>query len=340
MEVLNIALIGFGRIGQVHFDNIINKLNKKININVIADPYIHNQTEQYNDTFTREKISLLTDWHDIYKYNIDGIIIATPATMHVELIESALNNNKHVFCEKPVSKDINKLIELEKIINKSNKTVHIGLNRRYDPGVLALKQFAKSHNIRNIHITSRDPGLPSFDYIADSGGIFYDMSVHDYDMSNYLMDKPIRSVYCMSSVLVDSKLKDYNDFDTLITTIKYSDNSVTIINNSRQAIYGYDQRVELNTQFQKTHTQNLYESKITSMTDRGITHSKLKHFFIERYQDSYINEMIAFYHNCVTSLEQNHSHHQITSINDLIKAIKIADCAKQSSLSGEVIEYD
>jgi len=231
-----------------------------------------------------------------------------------------------MFCEKPVG--INSYdIELSIIaIEKYNSYIQVGFNRRFDNSIIKLREkIITMGNIPHIlRITSRDSESPNEQYISKSGGIFFDMAIHDFDMARYLFDSEIVEVYSTGSCLINPNFKKFNDVDTSITQIKFANGSIGSIDNSRCASYGYDQRVEVFSNKGNYFSNNYYKNNVKKFTSHGICSSTLKHFFLDRYDQAYDNQLNTFF-ECIEKKMKSP-----VDIYDGYKAVKISQAAHSS----------
>ena len=221
-------------------------------------------------------------------------MVCSPTPTHVPYITTCIEKNIPVFCEKPVDLNIEKIIELEKAVSRTNHFVQIGFNRRFDPDFRRLKKSVDEGSLGKIHqitIVSRDPGLPTMEYIASSGGMLLDMSIHDFDMCRYLSGSSVIELFCTGSVRVDERLIAYNDFDTATTVLVLENGISCTVINSREALYGYDQRIEVFGTKGMITVDNLLEHRLSIHTRDGQSQGRPESFFLERYAASYQEEL-------------------------------------------------
>ena len=300
MEVsgkVRFALLGCGRIGQVHAQTIA--FNEKATLRACFDPFPA-AAEAISTKYGCEVLSIeMIESNE----NIDAVLICTPTDTHADFIERFAKTNKAIFCEKPVDLDISRVQECIKTITESQANVMIGFNRRFDPHFLALKLAIEKGEIGSPElciITSRDPGLPPAEYISRSGGIFRDMTCHDFDMSLYLMGEMPDSVLATGSALVADANNNVNvaqlgDFDTVSIIMRTPSGKQIIISNSRRASYGYDQRIEVHGSKGMITAENQRPISIEIANSQGFTKPPLHDFFITRYREAYENEVIDIY---------------------------------------------
>ena len=323
---INLAIIGAGRIGKVHALAINN--SKIANLVYIYDP-----DEEIAKKFSVEFNCIVSNIDNIKKdKQIDAVIICSPTDTHVELICIFSNYKKAIFCEKPIDLDIKKVRKCLETIEKNKTQFMIGFNRRFDPHFQSLKNSLKQDKIGNIEtiiITSRDPGLPPINYLKQSGGIFKDMTIHDFDMAIFLLDELPVEIYSSASILIDDQIKEVEDFDTASVILKTLSGKQIIISNSRRSSYGYDQRIEVHGSLGMVSAENQRPVSIEIANSQGFTKPPLHHFFMTRYIDAYAEEINYF----VNSLESG-SEIKPNGIDGL-NALIIAEAAKSSLLKGK-----
>lgn len=323
MKKLSLVLIGMGRIGRIHLNNILRQF-PTVEIAGVADrDYSAEEfAKQYGAIpFSRDAEELLA------LPGVDAVLICTPTSSHAAMIRLALKHGKHIFCEKPVDLSLETTKELVDQVQAAGIKMMLGFNRRFDPDFLhARRQLTDGRigEVQIVKITSRDPGLPPIDYIKNSGGLFMDMVIHDFDMARYLMGKEVREVYAQGRVLVDPKVGEAGDIDTALTTLIFEDDSYAVIDNSREAIYGYDQRLEIFGNKGMLQVENNLHNKSIIYDQTGIHHSQPLDFFMDRYAASYLNEMKFF----IDALQNGQP--IPVSGQDGLEAVVIATAAKWS----------
>ena len=323
---INLAIIGAGRIGKVHALAINN--SKIANLVYIYDP-----DEEIAKKFSVEFNCIVSNIDNIKKdKQIDAVIICSPTDTHVELICIFSNYKKAIFCEKPIDLDIKKVRKCLETIEKNKTQFMIGFNRRFDPHFQSLKNSLKQDKIGNIEtiiITSRDPGLPPINYLKQSGGIFKDMTIHDFDMAIFLLDELPVEIYSSASILIDDQIKEVEDFDTASVILKTLSGKQIIISNSRRSSYGYDQRIEVHGSLGMVSAENQRPVSIEIANSQGFTKPPLHHFFMTRYNDAYAEEINYFVNSLKSGSEIKPN--GIDGLNALI----IAEAAKSSLLKGK-----
>ena len=334
MKKVNIAVLGCGRIGQMHAKNIA--LHEMTSLACVYD---------INEDFANKVafdlgVDAVTKDSDIFSNaEIDAILVASPTDTHIEFIEKSVAANKPVLCEKPIDLDINKVNESAKRLKGNSVPIQLGFNRRFDPGHQEAKRSLLNGEIGELHqciITSRDPGMPSWEYLKVAGGQFRDMTIHDFDLARFMLgEEPVR-VFAIANALIDPKLKsDLNDSDTLMIIMETASGKQCHINNSRSATYGYDQRVELFGSKGMTISDNRKPHEVKKFTKEFVNQQDpYLNFFIERYQEAYMNEITAF-----AEVVLNKSQPSV-NFEDGHKALVLAETAYKSIKSGRMENID
>jgi len=329
--MLRVAVLGAGRIGKIHAANVA--ANPDARLVAIADPF-GNSARSLADHLGCE--ALLDPVMAIERRDVDAVVVCSPTDTHVGLMLHAVRMGKAVLCEKPIDLDIAKadaaVLEIERLKGR----VMLAFNRRFDPSARQLRRSIDAGEIgdvRQVIITSRDPGLPSREYIGHSGGIFRDMVIHDFDMARWLLGEEPIEVMATASRLVDSTLADLDDFDTIMVQMRTASGRQCHINCCREAVYGYDQRFEIFGSAGMLLNDNL---RPTTVRRWGRTETDarepLLNFFLERYADAYKAELDAF----VGALESGLP--MPTTPLDGRQALRLADCALESALTGRVVK--
>ncbi len=229
--------------------------------------------------------------------DVDAVAICTSSDTHVELVVQAASSGKAIFCEKPVSLDLAEVDRALAAVDAAGVPFMVGFNRRFDPGHRSVRRAIEAGTIGEVHltrITSRDPAPPPVSYLAVSGGLFVDMTIHDFDMARYLVDSPVVEVFAKGSVLIDPAIGEAGDVDTAVVVLTHASGAITTIDNSRQAVYGYDQRVEVLGSAGLASSENVLKDYGRVFTAAGSTGANLQDFFLDRYRESFVNEWNAF----------------------------------------------
>ncbi len=291
---MKLGLIGAGRIGKLHGEIVTFNI-PGVEIKAVADIY----TDQAKEWVDHLGIADLTsDYRNILKDSeIEAVLVCSSTDTHAQMIIEAAEASKHIFCEKPIALDLAAIDKALSVVEKTGVKLQIGFNRRFDPGFKHAKDMVSAGKIGTPHllrITSRDPKLPPVDYIKSSGGLFMDMTIHDFDMSRFILGEEISEVFAVGSALVDPAIKAAGDIDTAVITLTYSSGAFGVIDNSRQAVYGYDQRIEIFGSKGCVMVGNRYPYDSVVYTQEAVTGPLPLYFFLERYNESFREEMRQF----------------------------------------------
>ncbi len=292
--MLRIAVLGCGRIGRMHADNIAG--HPRAVLAGVFDVH-HPAAKEVSDRHGVTNFGAAEDVHA--SSEVDAVLIATPTQTHVDFIEMAVKAGKAILCEKPIDLSLARVDALKEQIAGSNVPIMLGFVRRFDPGHAAARQAVREGEIGELHqviITSRDPGMAPDAYIESSGGIFRDMTIHDLDLARFMLGEEVTEVTAQGSRLVDPGLMERcGDYDTVVATLVTESGKQAVITNSREAAYGYDQRVELFGSKGMVISGNRRENLVTKHL-AGATNvsAPLQHFFIERYSEAFKAEIGHF----------------------------------------------
>lgn len=293
--MMNIGIIGAGRIGKVHAESVM-RFVKNATVKAIADPFMNDATIEWAKEMGINEI--YTDYHNILEdKDIEIVLICSSTDTHSKISLEAIEAGKHIFCEKPIDHDVNKIKEVMDALKKSNVKYQVGFNRRFDHNFIAAREAVKAGKIGDLNILkicSRDPGAPPVSYIKVSGGIFLDMTIHDFDMVRFMSGDEVEEVYAIGGVLVDPAIGEAGDIDTAIITLKLKSGALAVIDNCRRATYGYDQRVEAFGSLGQVAIGNDTDSLAVISNADGVTAEKPKLFFLERYMGAYTAEVNSF----------------------------------------------
>lgn len=324
--MLNIGIIGAGRIGKVHLESISYHV-KNATVTAMADPFMNEETEKLIRSYGVSKVT--KDYKDILNdKDIDAVLVCSSTDTHAAISIEAINAGKHVFCEKPVDHSIEKIQAVADALKKHpDIKFQVGFNRRFDHNFAAIRKAYDDGKIGEAHIlkiTSRDPEPPNPAYIKVSGGIFLDMTIHDFDMACFLTDSDVEELYVNSAVLVDPAIGEQGDVDTAIITMKMANGALAVIDNSRKAAYGYDQRAELFGSKGMVATSNDTVSSAVISNADGVTGEKPLFFFLERYMGSFSEEMRQFTEAVINDTEVP------VGIHAGLQSVKIGLAARKS----------
>ncbi|BFI63209.1 inositol 2-dehydrogenase [Yersinia pseudotuberculosis] len=289
--MFNIALLGAGRIGQVHAANIA--AHPETTLWSVVDPNQENAARLVSQYRTRQQ-SVNEVMADL---NVHAVLIASATDTHADLIELAAKHGKTIFCEKPVHLDLARVRDCLKVVKEYGVPLFIGFNRRFDPQFRHLKNEVLAGRIGKLEsllIISRDPSPPPVEYVRVSGGMFRDMTIHDFDMARFIMGEEPVAVFAQGSNLVDPAIGAAGDIDTAFVVLKYASGAMATIVNSRRSAYGYDQRLELHGSQGLLCVGNILENQVQHFGQKGCTRALPEHFFLQRYQAAYAAEWEHF----------------------------------------------
>ena len=291
---LNVGIVGAGRIGKVHAETLAFRL-PQVRTLAIADV----NCEAAQAVASRCGIpTVYASAAEIFaNREIEAVLICTSTDTHADLIVEAAAAGKHIFCEKPIAHSLTQIDRALKAVEQAGVKLQIGFNRRFDPNFARARHAVASGEIGNprlMHIVSRDPAPPPISYIKVSGGMFLDMTIHDFDMARFLMADEVEEVYVAGGVMVDPEIGKAGDLDTAVIVLRFRNGVIGTIDNCRQAAYGYDQRVEILGSKGSVATQNCYPNQAVISTGTEIRTDLPLNFFMERYTESFANEIRDF----------------------------------------------
>lgn len=323
------AILGAGRIGRTHARAIAGSARARLV--AISDP-VEAAAQALSDQYGCDirEIEEIADSADV-----DAVAICTPTDTHADLIELFSRKGKAVFCEKPIDLSVDRVRACLEVVEETDATLMVGFNRRFDPDFRAVKAEVDSGRLGEVEmvtIISRDPGAPPADYIKRSGGIFRDMTIHDFDMARWLLGEEVETVVAQGSVLTDPEIADLGDYDSANVILRTASGKQAIITNSRRATYGYDQRIEVLGSKGMAAAQNRHEAGIEVAGAGGFTRSPLLNFFMDRYTEAYAAEIDAF----VAAVEDGTE--TPTTGHDGLMALILADAAVTSAKEGRVVK--
>lgn len=321
---IKIGVIGAGRIGKLHTENIYKNF-RSVKIKAVADVF----ADQITDWATGLGITeIYTDYHQILNDpEIDAVLICSSTDTHSQITIEAANAGKHIFCEKPIDLAVDRIEAALAAVEKAGVKLQVGFNRRYDHNFRQIGEMVQQGKVGDVHIvkvTSRDPEPPPMNYVKVSGGIFLDMTIHDFDMVRYLSGSEVEEVYANAAVLVDPAIGEAGDVDTAIINLKFKNGAIGVIDNSRKAVYGYDQRVEVFGSQGSLVASNDTPTTVVYSNSEAVYSDKPKYFFLERYSDSFVAEMAEFF-DCIINDKQ-----PSVSGKDGLMSVLIALAAKKS----------
>ena len=291
---LDVAVIGCGRIGRIHAENLVTRIAgaRLVAVADIIEDCARQVAAQYRvPTATGDYHELLAD------KTIHAVVICSSTDTHSRIIQEAAAAGKHIFCEKPIDYDLARIHAALSAVEKAGVKLQIGFNRRFDPSFARVRELVSGGAIGQPHIiriTSRDPEPPSLEYIKVSGGMFLDMTIHDFDMVRFLSGSEAEEIYAIGDSLIDRSIRDAGDVDTAIVTMRLKSGALATIDNSFKAVYGYDQRIEVFGSKGSASAANQTPDNHMLMDAAGVHRAKPLYFFLERYTEAYVREMRGF----------------------------------------------
>ncbi|MCF6761771.1 inositol 2-dehydrogenase [Pseudomonas fragi] len=329
--MVGIAVLGAGRIGKIHAANVA--ASKLATLVVVADPFADAAASLADELGAQA----MTDCEAaIDRADVDAIVIGTPTHTHINLMLRAVRQGKAVLCEKPIDLDMAKSLAAVAEVERLNGRVMLAFNRRFESTFAQMRAAIDAGDIgevRQVIISSRDPGLAPEDYIQHSGGIFRDMTIHDLDIGRWLLGEEPVELTAIASRLIDPALMEkYDDYDTAMVQMQTASGKQCHINNCRQAVYGYDQRIEVFGSAGMLQMDNLRPTTIRRWSqDATDAREPLLNFFLERYQQAYKSELDAYIDALV------HKKPMPTTVQDGLKALQLADAAVESVKTGRAV---
>jgi myo-inositol 2-dehydrogenase/D-chiro-inositol 1-dehydrogenase len=291
---LKIGIIGAGRIGKVHAENIAFRI-PEAELAAIAD--VNAEAAQRLAERSRGARAAGSAEELLRDPAVDAVLICSSTDTHADLIIAAARAGKHIFCEKPIDFSLSKIDRALEAVEKAGVKLQIGFNRRFDANFARVRKAIVNGEIGTphlLHIISRDPVPPPISYVKVSGGMFLDMTIHDFDMARFLIGDEVTEVYAAAGVRVDPEIGKAGDVDTAIVTLRFANGVIGTIDNCREAPYGYDQRVEVLGSAGSIATENCYPNSAVISTAESVRRDLPLNFFMERYLDSFANELRAF----------------------------------------------
>jgi myo-inositol 2-dehydrogenase/D-chiro-inositol 1-dehydrogenase len=291
---LRVGLIGAGRIGRVHAESIAHRL-ADATVTAVTD-VSRSAAEQVAARFGIGRVCA-SSVELLESPDIDAVLICSSTDTHAQLIAAAAEAGKHIFCEKPIAPELAEIDAALAAVERSGVKLQVGFNRRFDSSFARVRQAIVAGEIGTpslLHIISRDPAPPPIEYIRVSGGIFRDMTIHDFDMARFLVGDEVESIYVEGAVHVDPAIGEAGDLDTALIVLRFRNGVIGTIDNSRRAVYGYDQRVEVFGSGGSISTGNCYPNQAVLSTAQSISRDLPLNFFMERYAESFTREIASF----------------------------------------------
>jgi myo-inositol 2-dehydrogenase/D-chiro-inositol 1-dehydrogenase len=323
MKKIKVAVAGLGRIGKIHLKNLCRNFSE---IEVMAVMDVFDESKAIADEFNIPVF--VKDFDELLAIpELDAVIICSPTDTHADYVVKAAKAGKQIFCEKPLDLSLDRVKEVLQIVEETGVKLMLGFNRRFDPEFKKIRQLVVNDAVGDpqiIKITSRDPGPPPISYIKVSGGMFLDMTIHDFDMARYISGKQVKEVYAKGAVMIDPEIGKAGDIDTAIITLTFGDGTMAVIDNCRKAVYGYDQRLEVFGSKGMAQAENNYPNNHKLYTESGVSGDLPLHFFLERYDASYNQEIREFIDALVSGGKMP------VDGNDGLQSIAIGLAAKKS----------
>lgn len=329
-----IAVVGAGRIGFLHARNIVHQMSA-LELAGVVEPRPSAEVRAWADECS---VRIWRDAQEMFAApGIHAVLISTPTDTHAALIGTAAAAGLHIFCEKPVTPDVESALAAVRRAADAGVLLQIGFNRRFDHNFAALRNAAVAGRLGRIEIvrvTSRDPGPPPLEYVRRSGGLFMDMTIHDFDMIRFLSGAEVTEVYARGASLVDPAIGEAGDIDTAVVSLQLSDGSLGIIENSRRASYGYDQRAEIHGSAGAATTANDTGSTLVVSDHDGVCSEKPLYFFLERYSRSFVSELESFAESMDTGAPP------AVSGRDGVEAMRVAAACARSLREGAPVKLE
>ncbi len=283
---LKTGVIGLGRIGQIHLSNLIHH-TPEAEVVIVSD--ISPDAHEFARNLGIKNIT--TNAYDVIHHpEVEAVIICSPTPFHVPYTVAAAKLGKHVFCEKPLDVTLEAIQEAEQAAQENNIKLMVGFNRRFDANFNQVRKVVMDNGIGDPHIlriTSRDPAPPPVEYLKISGGIFLDMTIHDFDMARYIVGSEVSEVFVKGDALIHPEIKEFGDIDTAVIVLTFQNGAIGVIDNSRKAVYGYDQRLEIFGSNGMAKAENNTANNVIQYGSEGVSGCLPLHFFLERYETAY-----------------------------------------------------
>jgi myo-inositol 2-dehydrogenase/D-chiro-inositol 1-dehydrogenase len=293
---LEVGIIGAGRIANAHAATLAYRLPEATSL-AITDLQ-RDAAEVMAARYGIPRVAANSD-EILADSSIDAVVICSSTPTHADLIIQAAAAGKHIFCEKPIDFSLARIDYALEAVEKAGVRLQVGFNRRFDSNFARVRKAVSSGELgvpQILHIISRDPALPPISYVATSGGMFLDMTVHDFDMARFVIGDEIEEVYTAAGVLIDPEIGNAGNLDTAVITLRFRNGAIGVIDNSRQAVYGYDQRIEVLGSKGSIATGNCYPNEAVISTATEVRRDLPLNFFLNRYTESFACELQAFVH--------------------------------------------
>ena len=290
---VNIAVVGTGRMGSVHVRNLAHQI-PEANLVAVCDLRI-DVAQAIADECGVTRV--VRDFHELLSDpDLEAVLCTASTDAHALIVKDCAAAGKHVFCEKPLTPNLKTIDEVLEAVAKAGVKLQVGFNRRFDKSFQRVREIVHSGEIGRpavLRITNRDPGVPAMEFMRVSGGMFMDMSIHDFDMARFQLGE-VEEVYAMGDLLCSPELKEINDIDTGIITLRFVDGTLGAVDNSRNSVFGYDQRLEVFCSNGVAMAENVPETTIQKGNREGFHSARLEHFFMQRFASCYVDEVRQF----------------------------------------------
>jgi myo-inositol 2-dehydrogenase/D-chiro-inositol 1-dehydrogenase len=332
MSQIKVGVVGAGRIGRMHTENLVRHV-PEAEVGAVASPHLdHGWAEGLGiPRRTNDNSAVFDD------PAIDAVVITAPSGLHSELICAAAKAGKHIFCEKPVGFEEKPIEDAISAAESAGVRLQVGFNRRFDPDICRLAGDVRDGEVGELHglrVINRDPSAPPIDFVKRSGGLFFDFAIHDFDTIRFLSGSEIEEIYAAGTVLIDPAIGEAGDIDTAITSIRLSNGALCVIDNSRQARYGYDQRFEAFGTRGNLVVDNTRPTIRESFLEGGVYTDLPPVNFVERYKAAFVAELAAFV-GCIREDKP-----VSVSAEDALAAVRVARAAKLSSDENRPVRLD
>lgn len=327
---IRVAMLGVGRIGRMHTKNILEM--KEFEVVIGLDPHLTAQQETELlemglPKFTRNPDDVFAD------ETIDAVIISSVTEEHSDLIIRAARKKMDVFCEKPIDHDVSRILEALRVVKEEGVILQIGFNHRFDLHHGSMQRMiaeGKIGDVEVLKITSRDPAPPTMKYISESGGVFVDFMIHDFDMARFLTGSEVTEVFATGTSVSDPQIAEYGDFGSGHAMLKFANGAIGVLEVSRRSNFGHDQRIEALGSKGCVMDDNVYENNVRLFNEEGYHGAKVPYHFPERYKEAYFDELRDF-----AQAVENRTEASVTGFDGL-QAVLIAEAAARSAKSGKM----
>ncbi len=323
---VRLGVIGLGRMGSMHAENASRMPG--VRVVAVSDPS--------GPAMRRSPADPHADWRELIdRHDIDAVLISSPSAAHCDQIIAAALSGKHIFCEKPIDLSLERISEALSVVEEAGVMLALGFNRRSDRNFSELHERIAAGAIGTpwmLRITARDPAPQPADYIRTSGGLFADMTIHDFDLARFLLGVEIVEVSAMGAALVSPELAEIPDIDCAITTLRFASGALGVIENCRQATVGYDQRAEVHGPLGTLLAENQRANTVVQADSSGVHHSQIAGFLAERYGEAYRNEIASFI-DCIRS-----GRAPVASGDDGWRSALVAAAAQRSLIEGRPVQ--